>query len=113
VAEHDLGAAARRFPGVTFLATNAPLTVMEMAVRHVPDQQNLHFDTSAVTGPLAETIGGAAALLGPRRLLFGSHAPFKYPEIARLRLEVLDLEPGDAAGIAGGNALRLFGGTGA
>lgn len=108
VAEHDLGAAARRFPGVTFLATNAPLTVMEMAVHHVPRQQNLHFDTSAVTGPLAETIGAAGALLGPRRLLLGSHAPFKYPEIARLRLEFLDFAPEDAAAVSGGNALRLF-----
>jgi predicted TIM-barrel fold metal-dependent hydrolase len=109
VAEHDIGPAVRRFPGVTFLVTNAPLTTMEMVVHHAPDQDNVHFDTSAVTGPLADTLQRADALLGERRLLLGSHAPFKYPEVARLRLQFLDLSPGARAAIEGGNASRLFG----
>ncbi|HEX2036470.1 MAG TPA: amidohydrolase family protein [Chloroflexota bacterium] len=107
VTEHQLGAAVRRFPQVRFLITNAPLATMEMVVHHTPQAGNAVFDTSAVTGPLAGTIERAYALLGPRRLLLGSHAPFKYPEVARLRLQFLDLDAATRAAVEGRNALDL------
>jgi predicted TIM-barrel fold metal-dependent hydrolase len=107
--EHDVGAAVRRFPRVRFLITSAPLGVMEMVARHTPHQHNVSFDTSAVTGPLSDTIVQAYRLLGPARLLLGSHAPFKYPEVALLRLQFLDLEGDALRAVSGGNALRLVG----
>lgn len=107
LAEHEIGVAAHRFPRVQFLITSAPVSVMEMVVHHVPHQDNVSFDTSAVTGPLSQTIVDAYRLLGARRLLLGSHAPFKYPEVALLRLQFLDLEGEALAAVSGGNALRL------
>ncbi|MGH2351335.1 MAG: amidohydrolase family protein [Chloroflexota bacterium] len=108
LSEHDLGPAVRRFPNVRFLITNCPLPVMEMVVRHDPDQQNVSFDTSAVTGPLADTIQKAYALLGSHRLLLGSHAPFKYPQVALLRLQFLDLDPAAREAICAQNAVSLL-----
>jgi predicted TIM-barrel fold metal-dependent hydrolase len=115
VTEHAIGAAARRFPGVRFLCTNAPLTTIDMVARHVPHQQNVCFDTSALPGPLSDAIQQAYALLGPARLLLGTHAPFKYPQVGLLRVHSLAGAAGagpDAAAldaILGRNALRLFG----
>jgi hypothetical protein len=45
-------------------------------------------------------------------LLLGSHAPFKYPEVALLRLQFLDLEGDALRAVSGGNALRLVGRVG-
>ncbi len=109
VGEHQLGAVARRFPGVRFLVTNAPLTVADMVVRHVPEQENVAFDTTGFAGPLSDAIGGALRLLGPRRLLLGTHAPFKYPEVSLLRVQMLETEEEWRGAILGGNALRLLG----
>jgi predicted TIM-barrel fold metal-dependent hydrolase len=106
LAEHQIGGALRRFPNVRFLFTNAPLTTMEMAVRHVPHQRNAWFDTSAVTGPLSDTILNAYRVVGPGQLVLGTHAPFKYPEVARLRVQFLDLEGAALEAVEGGNALR-------
>jgi uncharacterized protein len=108
LAEHEMGAAASRFPGVRFLFTTATLNAMEMVVRHVPHQDNVHFDVTNVTGPTADTIERAYALLGPRRLVFGSLAPFEYPQVALLRLQFLDAGPEDLAALRGGTALGLF-----
>jgi predicted TIM-barrel fold metal-dependent hydrolase len=109
VTEHQLGPAVRRFPGVRFLVTNAPLTVADMVVRHTPDQENVVFDTTGFAGPLSDAIHGALRLLGSRRLLLGTHAPFKYPEVGLLRVQTLDTDDETRASILGGNALRLFG----
>jgi uncharacterized protein len=108
VDEHHLGPAARRFPGVRFLCTNAPLTVADMVVRHVPHQDNVSFDTSAFGGPLSDAISAALKLLGPGRLLLGTHAPFKYPQVGLLRVQTLDAEDATRAAILGGNAARLL-----
>jgi len=75
-------------------------------VRHVPHQANVAFDTSAFAGPLADALGAALALLGPHRLLLGTHTPFKYPQVGPLRVRVRTSDADDAtrAAILGGNA---------
>lgn len=108
VTEHAIGAAALRFPAVRFLCTNTPLTTIDMVVRHVPRQDNVSFDVSALSGPLGDGVRKALALLGPQRLLLGTHAPFKYPQVAVLRVQSLGAAPAAVAEILGGNALRLL-----
>ncbi len=108
VSEHQIGPAAHRFPNVRFLCTNTPLTVADMVVRHVPHQDNVWFDTSAFVGPLSDANRAALKLLGPRRLLLGTHAPFKYPEVGLLRVHTLDVSAEDRAAILGGNAELLL-----
>jgi predicted TIM-barrel fold metal-dependent hydrolase len=108
--EHPIAAAARRFPRVRFLLTNAPLTTIDMVVRHVPHQDNVSFDVSALPGPEAYAARRAYELLGSRRLLLGTHAPFKYPEVGLLRIASIEASASDRAAMLGENAAQLFGG---
>jgi predicted TIM-barrel fold metal-dependent hydrolase len=58
-----------------------------------------------------ETTGGIATLLQhlpPERLLFGSHAPFFYPESAAMKLTESPLTQDVSAAIRTGNATRLL-----
>lgn len=107
--EHPIATAARRFPNVRFLVTNAPLTTIDMVIRHVPHQDNVSFDLSALPGPESDAARKAYELLGPRRLLLGTHAPFKYPQVALLRAHSTGATGQDLASLLGGNASRLFG----
>jgi len=108
VNEHQIGPAARRFPNVRFLCTNAPLNVADMVVRHIPHQDNVLFDTSSLAGPLGDAMQDALKLLGPRRLLLGTHAPFKYPQVGLLRVQTLDTDGDTRTAILGGNVERLL-----
>lgn len=108
LSEHPLGAAARRFPEVQFLVTNAPLTTVDMVIRHVPFQDNVAFDTSGLPGPESDGVARAAELLGATRLLLGTHATFKYPHVALLRVQLLD-DVSTRSAVLGENARRLFG----
>ena len=107
--EHPIAAAARRFPKVSFLITNAPLAVIDMVVRHIPYQENVSFDLSALPGPEADAARKAYALLGAGRLLLGTYAPFKYPQVGLLRAQATGATGDDLRAILGGNALRLLG----
>jgi predicted TIM-barrel fold metal-dependent hydrolase len=107
--EHDIAAAVRRHPQVRFLFTTTTVPVIEMVVRHLPYQDNVAFDTSGLSGPLSNSIQEAYSLLGPRRLLLGSLAPFEYPEVALLRLEFLDASDDALSQIKGGNVRWLLG----
>jgi uncharacterized protein len=106
--EHPIAFAARRFPRVRFLITNAPLTTIDMVVRHVPSQDNVCFDVSALPGPEAHAARRAYELLGARRLLLGTHAPFKYPQVALLRIESTGAPDEDRCAMLGQNAAQLF-----
>jgi predicted TIM-barrel fold metal-dependent hydrolase len=107
--EHPIAAAARRFPGVRFLITNCPLTVIDMVVRHLPQQRNVSFDLSALPGPEADAARRAYELLGARRLLLGTHAPFKYPQVALLRAHATGATEDDLRAMLERNAQELFG----
>jgi len=58
-----------------------------------------------------------AAILGPSesvpiqagRLLLGTHAPFKYPQVALLCVQSIEAPAADLRAILEENALRLFG----
>ncbi|MBI3972553.1 MAG: amidohydrolase family protein [Chloroflexi bacterium] len=109
LAEHDIDFAVHRHPNVRFLITTAPITVIDMVVRHVAHQGNVCFDTSSITGPLSDSIQTAYELLGPNRLLLGTLAPFEYPEVALLRVQFIEAEAQGMENILGRNALRLVG----
>ena len=106
--EHPIAFAAQRFPNVRFLITNAPLTTIDMVVRHIPHQRNVSFDVSALPGPESNAVRRAFELLGPDRLLLGTHAPFKYPQVALLRVQSIEADTPGRAAILGENAKRLF-----
>jgi predicted TIM-barrel fold metal-dependent hydrolase len=58
-----------------------------------------------------ETAGGVATLLGhvpAERIVFGSHAPFNYPEAAVLKMTESAIQESVAKQIASGNASRLL-----
>jgi predicted TIM-barrel fold metal-dependent hydrolase len=55
-----------------------------------------------------DEIGGLLATLGAERLVFGSGIPFKYPEPATLRLEVLRASEAEKDLIRSGNLRRLL-----
>ena len=107
--EHPIATAARRFPAVRFLITNAALSTLDMVTRHVPQQENVSFDLSAMAGPESDAAKKALELLGPRRLLLGTHAPFKYPQVALLRAHSTGATGPDLDALLGLNAARLFG----
>ena len=108
--EHPVAFAARRFPRLRFLITNSPLTTIDMVARHIPSQDNVCFDVSALPGPEADAARRAYDVLGPSRLLLGSHAPFKYPQVALLRIQATGAPEDDRCAMLGRNAARLFGG---
>ncbi|HEU5318764.1 MAG TPA: amidohydrolase family protein [Chloroflexota bacterium] len=107
--EHPIAFAAARFPHARFLVTNVPLTTIDMIVRHLPAQDNVAFDVSALPGPEANASRRAYELLGARRLLLGTHAPFKYPEVGLLRIAAIGAPDDDRCAMLGQNAARLFG----
>jgi predicted TIM-barrel fold metal-dependent hydrolase len=107
--EHPIAFAARRFPNVRFLITNTPLTTLEMVARHIPHQRNVSFDVSALPGPESNAARQAYDVVGAEHLLFGSHAPFKYPQVALLRAESIGAADADRCAILGANAAHLFG----
>ena len=106
VAEHQLGPVASRFPMLRLLITNTSLPVAEMVVHHAPYNGNVCFDTSSFSGPLSEAATSALRLVGPQRLLLGTHAPFKYPEVGLLRVQTMDTDDATRRAILGENALR-------
>jgi predicted TIM-barrel fold metal-dependent hydrolase len=106
--EHPLAFAARRFPGVRFLYTNVPLTTLDMVARHSPLQENVVFDTCGLAGPLSDALLKALAIVGPRRIVLGTHAPFKYPHVSLLRVRLLDLPDAERDGILGTNAAAFL-----
>jgi uncharacterized protein len=109
LAEHDIGAAARRHPKVRFLFTTAGMNTIDMVVRHIPAQDNVYFDTTNLTGPLSDSLQKAFGVTGPERLLLGTLAPFEYPEVHLLRLQFLEAGEPALSGVRGANALRFLG----
>ena len=107
--EHPIATAVRRFPNVRFLITNAALSTVDMVIRHLPHQGNVSFDLSALPGPESDAARKAYDLLGPQRLLLGTHAPFKYPQVTLLRAHSTGATGPELDSILGQNAVRFFG----
>ncbi len=70
---------------------------------------NYSIEISLLTALIANEIGQLIAALGPDRILFGTGAPFHYPESAVLKLDVLDAPAPVKDRIRRGNAARLLG----
>jgi predicted TIM-barrel fold metal-dependent hydrolase len=70
---------------------------------------NYLIEISRMDSVLTDEIGRLAASLGADRLAFGTGAPFHYPDLALLKLEVLRASEADKARIARGNAAAWLG----
>ncbi len=69
---------------------------------------NYCIEISRLSATLANEIGTLVSRLGAERIVFGSGMPFKSPDPALLKLEVLDASPETKDKILGGNAIRLL-----
>jgi predicted TIM-barrel fold metal-dependent hydrolase len=72
----------------------------------LPD--NYYIEISRLSATLDNETGTLVSRLGARRVVFGTGMPFKYPDPALLKLEVLDAPAEVKAKILGGNALELL-----
>ena len=69
---------------------------------------NYYIEISRLSATLANEIGTLVSRLGAERIVFGSGMPFKYPDPALVKLEVLDASAQEKDKITAGNAERLF-----
>jgi uncharacterized protein len=69
---------------------------------------NYSIEISRLTATLSDELGAILSNLGPDRLVFGSGMPFKYPDPAILKLEVLNAPADVKENIHSGNALQLL-----
>lgn len=69
---------------------------------------NYWIEISRLTATLADETGTLVSRLGAERVVFGSGMPFKYPDPALVKLEVLDAPPEAKDKIRSGNANRLL-----
>jgi predicted TIM-barrel fold metal-dependent hydrolase len=70
---------------------------------------NYAIEISRLTALLGNELGQLLTNLGPDRLLFGTGIPFKYPDPALLKLEVLDIDEPDREKIRSQNAAKWLG----
>ncbi|MEA3402558.1 MAG: amidohydrolase family protein [Armatimonadota bacterium] len=77
------------------------------ADNELPD--NYVVGISRLTALMASEVRQLLDNLGPERVAFGSGMPFKYPEPALLKVEVLEATEDEKQGIRAGNAARLLG----
>ena len=66
---------------------------------------NYAIELSRLSAVLANELGQLITNLGPDRLMFGTGAPFNYPDPALLKLEVLDATESDKEKIRSQNAI--------
>ncbi len=70
--------------------------------------ENYWIEISRLSAVLGNEIGQLIANLGPDRVVFGSGMPFKYPDPALVKVEVLDASPQVKEQIRSTNAARLL-----
>ena len=69
---------------------------------------NYWIEISRLSATLANELGTLVSQLGAERVVFGSGMPFKYPDPALVKLEVLDASAETKDKIRGGNAIKLL-----
>ncbi len=72
----------------------------------LPD--NYFIEISCLTALLADEMGTLVSRLGPKRIVFGTGIPFKYPDPALVKMEVLDAPSAAKEKIRSGNASKLL-----
>ncbi len=120
----DLSGLARRYPGVPFIVPHFGGGFLRELLLVAHECSNIYTDTSSTNrwmSLLPENLGleevfrRALDVLGPERILYGSDSSF-FPrgwQKPHFDLQVetvrrLSIDPGDAAGIFGGNLERLL-----
>lgn len=109
VAHGEIAAAMKAAPEAHFVLMNGSGfagSVLGRAGNGLPP--NYSIEISLLTALIANEIGRLIQALGEDRILFGTGAPFHYPEAAVLKLEVLDAPDSVKQKIRRANALRLL-----
>ncbi|MDX1979656.1 MAG: amidohydrolase family protein [Bryobacteraceae bacterium] len=109
VAHDEIAAAIKAAPEARFVLMNGSGfagSVLGRAGNGLPT--NYSIEISLLTALIANEIGRLIQALGEDRILFGTGAPFHYPEAAVLKLEVLDAPDSVKQKIRRANALRLL-----
>ena len=110
VALTDLAALVARHPDAQFVFLNG-LNFVNSPLGQ-PDSDlpaNYAIGISRLSAVMAEEMRTLLDNLGPERVVFGTGMPFKYPEVALLKVEVLRATDEEKQAILGGNALRMLG----
>lgn len=110
VSHDDLIALVRRHPQAKFVFLNG-LNFTGSALGK-PDNglpENYAIGISRLSAVMAEEIRVLLDSLGTGRVVFATGMPFKYPEPALVKVEVLEASPEEKQAILSGNALRLLG----
>ena len=109
MAHDEIAAAMKAAPEAHFVLMNGSGfagSVLGRAGNGLPP--NYSIEISLLTALIANEIGRLIQALGEDRILFGTGAPFHYPEAAVLKLEVLDAPDSVKQKIRRANALRLL-----
>ncbi len=106
----DIAALVASQPAARFILLEGVGYLGSDLVRRAADlPANYWLEISRPEAVYSDEIGGLLGKLGPERLVFGSGIPFKYPEPATLRLEVMRVSEEDKDLIRSGNVSALLG----
>jgi len=117
VAPEDVVSVIASYPAVTFVLERIGYGQFMHIRKHASDAANWLVETSgrflAVRPRTANDyphrgLPDLIEALGPDRVLFGTDMPLQYSQVARMKLDALDLDKEARAKIQGGNAARLL-----
>ena len=105
----DIAAVVAVHPQAKFLLLEGIGYLGSDLVRRAADlPANYWIEFSRPDAVYSDEVGGLLSALGAERLIFGSGIPFKYPEPATLRLEVMNATLEQKAFISSGNITQLL-----
>jgi predicted TIM-barrel fold metal-dependent hydrolase len=105
----QIGRVAERYPNTIVIMDHMGLQLgyADEAINLAERYPNLMLGTAAQ--PSHWTLKEAIDRLGPRRIIYGSDAPYIHPAVELCRIDVLDISDEDKTKIVGGNILRIVG----
>lgn len=109
VGHDEIAAAMKAAPEAKFVLMNGSgfaSSILGRANNGLPS--NYSIEISLLTAVIANEIGRLLETLGEDRIVFGTGAPFHYPEPAVLKVEVLDVPAAVKEKIRRGNSARLL-----
>lgn len=105
----EVAALVGAHPKVRFILVNGMGYMGSDLVKKAKDlPQNYWIEISRPDAVFSNEIGQLLDALGAGRLVFGSGIPFKYPEAATVRIEVMQASDADKERICSGNVLDLL-----
>lgn len=109
VAHGALEALVQRHPDARFVFLNGiGFTGSRLGAADNGLPENYVIGISRLKATMANEVGALVRNLGAERVVLGTGMPFKYPEVALLKVEVLDAPEEVKRAILGGNAERLL-----